>query len=166
VAQLSTSGDSATLLMKSLIFALLLVTLWQPASARIMRGWTYQEMLDQSDLVVIARPVATKNTPERTILPHIAPDVHVLGVETDFEVSAVLKGGKDSKKFAMHHYNLLKPDKPMIDGPSLFSFEPKDKQKPSFLLFLVREPDGRYAPVTGQTDPTLFSILALRGIPE
>ena len=152
--------------MKSLIFALLLVALSWPASARIMRGWTYQEMLDQSDLVAIARPVASKNTPERTVLPDIAPDVHVLGVETDFEVSAVLKGSKDIKKFVMHHYNLVKPDEPMINGPCLFYFDPKEKRKPKFLLFLVREQDGRYAPVTGQTDPTLFSILDLGGIPE
>ena len=32
-----------------------------------------------------------------------------------------------------------------------------------FLLFLVKEKDGRHAPVTDQVDPAVFSVLKLNG---
>ena len=39
---------------------------------------------------------------------------------------------------------------------------------PDFLMFLTKEKDGRYVPVTGQVDPALFSVIELKsgGIPE
>ena len=43
-----------------------------------------------------------------------------------------------------------------------FSFDPKKHE--SSLLFLKKEADGRYAPVCGQNDPGLFSVLRLEGI--
>jgi hypothetical protein len=48
----------------------------------------------------------------------------------------------------------------MINGPELLSFESKGSTL--YLLFLVRERDGRYAPVTGQTDPALYSVIRLQ----
>src|SRR5260221_611500 len=43
-----------------------------------------------------------------------------------------------------------------------FSFDPKKHE--SYLLFLKKEADGKYAPVCGQNDPGLFSVLRLEGI--
>ena len=31
---------------------------------RLVKGWSYQEMFDQADLVVVAKPVSTTNTTE------------------------------------------------------------------------------------------------------
>ena len=45
------------------------------------------------------------------------------------------------------------------NGPGLVSFDPKDGKQ--YLMFLVREKDGRYVAVSGQTDPDL-SIEALQ----
>jgi hypothetical protein len=147
--------------MKTLITSLLILATAFMAQARFMRAWTYQELFHQADLVVIAKPVSTQDTDERTVLPQIAPDVHVIGQSTAFDISVVMKGDKSLKKFVLHHYRLANPKELLINGPSLASFHPKPYTR--FLLFLHREPDGRYAPVSGQTDPTLFSILKIDG---
>ena len=44
------------------------------------------------------------------------------------------------------------------------SFDPAKKR--TYLLFLVREPDGRYAPAFGQADPGLYGISVLGGFAE
>jgi hypothetical protein len=116
-------------------------------------------MYEQADLVVIAYPLSTQDTEEQSLLPNIAPDVHVIGLSTKFEISLVLKGEKSLKKLVLHHYRLANPNELMINGPSLASFDPKENSR--FMLFLRRESDGRYSPVSGQTDPTLFSVVKL-----
>lgn len=126
--------------------------------ARITKGWRYQEMFDKADLVVIARRVTSNDTDERsTILTHA-----VIGVLTDFNTYLVLKGDKTIKTFQLHHYRLASDsDKVTIaNGPNLIAF---DWEHPSFLLFLTKQPDGRYAPVSGQEDSADFSVLELRG---
>ncbi len=47
-----------------------------------------------------------------------------------------------------------------MNGPNLASFDPKESTR--YLLFLQREPDGRYAPFD-QVDPAWTSILKLSG---
>ena len=84
-----------------------------------------------------------------------------VGLSTQFDISVVLKGDKHLKKCVLHHFRLTNPKEMMIDGPMLASFDPK--QHTRFLLFLHREADGRYAPVSGQTDPTMFSVQKLEG---
>jgi len=41
------------------------------AGARLIHTRSYQELDKLSDIIVVARPVATKDTDEKTILPHI-----------------------------------------------------------------------------------------------
>src|SRR5436190_11682875 len=143
--------------MKATIAVLLAVLVASLAQARLMRTWTYRELYDQADVVVIAKPTATQDTEERATLPNIAPDVHVVGLSTEFEISVVMKGEKDLKKTTLHHYRLVDPKQMLLNGPMLASFEPN--QQTRYLLFLHREADGRYSPVSGQTDPALFSVL-------
>ena len=151
--------------MKTLMLALTILAVPLGTSARIMSGWTYQDMLDKSDLVVVAEPTDTKQTAETAILPGISPEVHVVGTETTFEVSATLKGDKETKTLRLHHYRFADPSDSTARGrPELATFDPKAKQH--FLLFLVRESDGRYAPATGQTDPADFSVLELKGVAQ
>jgi len=52
----------------------------------------------------------------------------------------------------------------MFNGPSLASFDAKEHTR--YLLFLHREADGRYSPVSGQTDPAFFSAVKLEGIAQ
>src|SRR5690348_16734638 len=129
------------------------------ASARLVRIWSYQELLDKADLVVLATPAATNDTPEHIDLPGF-PGEHVVGVETRFLVSAVLKGDSTQKQLVLHHYRTADgSDVPHVpNGPGFISFtpaEPPPARPRTYLLFLTREVDGRYAPVVGQADPEL-----------
>ena len=127
-------------------------------SARLMYDWTYEELFSKSDFVVIAEPIsATHDTDERTNLPELAPSTPAIGVVTDFQTVLVLKGQKQDR-FVLHHYRLPDSDVAIINGPVLVKFNPGHHE---YLLFLVRERDGRFAPVGGQTDPGAFSVKQL-----
>jgi hypothetical protein len=127
--------------------------------ARPMRSASYEELMEKSDLVVIASPTAVNDTKEERNLPDISA-VRVTGVETKFAVSVVFKGDKALKEFTLHHYRQTK-EGAVPNGPLLAKFDPAHSR--SFLLFLVREADGRYAPVLGQTDPGFHSVHVLQG---
>jgi hypothetical protein len=128
------------------------------SGARITKQWRYQEMFDKADLVVIARVVTSKDTAERTTILSL----DVIGVATEFKTHLILKGDKSIETFQLHHYKAASAaaDAAVANGPNLvrFSFE-----HPAFLLFLSKETDGRYVPVTGQEDPAAFSVLELTG---
>lgn len=120
-------------------------------------------MFDKADLVAIATVGSSKDTAERTILPNYSPPLKVVGVVTEFESRLILKGYKKIAKFRLHHYRYQSADDEdaVANTPELVKIT--SDQRATFLLFLVRESDGRYAPVTGQTDPAIFSVLQLRG---
>jgi hypothetical protein len=138
------------------------------SQARLMEVITYREMLAKSDLVVIATPKSkTTDTGEHALFPNMVKrdeyggesKVESIGVETVFVVSAVLKGDNTIKKFTLHHYREGNSSHAMVNGPLLVFFDPSDPSKiNSYLLFLVREPDGRFAPTGGQTDPGYKAI--------
>lgn len=75
----------------------------------------------------------------------------MIGVETKFSVIAVVKGTLINTPLVLHHY---RPDRMTVpNGPEFLEFKPQERR--TLRLWLVREADGRYAPVTGQTDPDL-----------
>lgn len=150
--------------MKNIIPVFLILATALAAQARLMKNWSYKELYDQSDLVVIAKSISNQDTGEKAKLPNISPDVHVFGVSTEFDVSLVMKGDKSVKKVTLHHYRLADPKQLMINGPSLATFDPT--QHTRYLLFLHRDDDGRYSPVSGQTDPAMFSVLKLEGVAQ
>ena len=155
-----------------LLLGFLVLCLAPAAHARIMREMTYQERFDKSDLIVIAHPATkTTDTKERTFFPDIAtvnPDRTktkdpAIGVETVFDILAVLKGTNPGKQFVLHHYR--EPNAPpsaaiVMGGPQTVSFNHPDSGR-AVLLFLVKESDGRYAPYGGQTDPGITAIFGL-----
>jgi hypothetical protein len=136
------------------------------SQARLMEVLTYRDMLAKSGLVVIATPKSkTIDTGEQAFLPNIVQQdkdgrqskLESIGVETVFLVSTVLKGDKTIKKFTLHHYR--ERNGVTMNGPMLVFFDPSDaSNRHSYLLFLVREPDGRFAPTGGQTDPGYKAI--------
>jgi ankyrin repeat protein len=130
------------------------------AGAREIDLRTFRDLDKIADLIVVAKPVSTKDTAEQLVLPHIAPDIQVVGLSSEFEVSFVLKGDHSLKKLVMHHYRLADANRVMMNAPNLAAFDPKESTR--YLLFLQREPDGRYAPIE-QVDPAETSMVALRG---
>jgi hypothetical protein len=125
--------------------------------SRNIPGFEYDELFTKSHLVVIAQPVSrTRDTAERAALSeNIEPPVPAIGVTTQFEVLHVIKGPKLTR-FTLHHYRLAPiPGKDIIlNGPTFQTYEPRVGEQP-FLMFLVRERDGRFAPVAGQVDPLI-----------
>ncbi len=143
--------------------AILICATPDQSEARLMTVLSYKEMLEKSDLVVIATPKSkTTDTKEQAYLPNIMRQdkngnqgrVDSIGVETVFAVAAVLKGDKTIKRFTLHHYREAQTVVGELNGPLLVFFDPSDtSQRSSYLLLLVHEPDGRFAPTGGQTDP-------------
>lgn len=134
-------------------------------TARLTQHWTYQEMFDKSDLVVIATFLSSKDKSEQAVLPDYKPPLVVAEVLTEFEANLVLKGPKDVKRFQLHHYRYKSDaDEWAVSNTPFLVKIPK--YSPSFLLFLTRQSDGNYVPVTGQTDPAILSVLELTGAAE
>lgn len=128
------------------------------ADARGISVRTYADLERNSDIVVVARPLSTGETEEKTVLRGISPDIHVVGLSSEFEVIAGLKGSDGLKKVIVHHYRRANPDQLMLNGPMLASF---DSQNPTrYLLFLQRESDGRYAPFN-QVDPIATAMFGV-----
>ncbi|MFI5247381.1 MAG: hypothetical protein ACHQWV_02370 [Nitrospirales bacterium] len=145
--------------MKSMLSLLTLFLIPLIVDARGHRAWSYPQLRDEADTIVIATPTTVEETTERTPLPNITlvsqdgnkSDVIGAGIETTFEVLAVLKGDATPKSLVLHHYRQAEPERPSINGPGLVAFHPKERRR--FLMFLKREADGRYCAVSGQTDP-------------
>ncbi len=139
---------------------LVLVATTLAADARAILWHTFRQLDKESDIIVVATPLSTKDTAEQTRIPHVSPDIPVVGLSSEFAVSLVLKGDKGLKKLVVHHYRLANPSQWGNEFHWLAAFDPKEPTR--YLLFLHREPDGRYAPLD-QVDPALTSILALKG---
>ena len=147
--------------MKSVIVSLLVLAATTfIANARESGSLSFRGLDKRADIIVVARSVSTKDTAEQTYLPNISPPIPVIGLSSEFQVSIVLKGDTNLKKLVVHHYRLKDPKELMFYGPNLASFNPKESTH--YLLFLQREPDGRYAPFD-QVDPSATSILKLNG---
>lgn len=124
--------------------------------ARICPHWTYEQLTEGADLVVIATPTETKDT-DKTVFPDIGSvdaagnvsPVPAVGIETKFKVLAVLKGDKNQKDFVLYH--LKEVNKPGRGSAATVSFNPKEQRR--YLLFLKHEADGRFVSLTGQVDP-------------
>ena len=136
-----------------------------PVTARLGPSWSYQEIFERSELVVIATFLSTKDTDERSTLTDVEPPIKVIGVTTEFEVQLVLKGSKDIKRFRLHHYRFENAgDATWVNAPQLIRLPTASRDgvhyggHSTFLMFLIKEADGRYAPATGQTDPAFFSV--------
>jgi hypothetical protein len=143
--------------------------------ARIGRQWTYQELLKQSDIVVIANAIETK-TVVRTDslvengLASFARSFEQL--ETVFRIRAVVKGNRESSDLVLVHFRFDQRDpKGGVDPPLLIVFpvvrgdstaKTEDTSHgPEYLLFLRTRKDGRYDPVSGQVDP-VWSVRQFR----
>ena len=131
-------------------------------------SFTYEEMVAKSDLVVIAEPVESRGTGERHVDPNVKPAITVTGVVTTCRALYVLKGSKN-KEFKLHHFREVDRDKAAKDisevimGPQIGIAFDQSKGSKRYLMFLIREAGGRYAPFDGQTDVEGLSIQELWG---
>jgi hypothetical protein len=148
--------------MKTPLSLLVLIALPAVASAFGITVWTYQEMQDKADLVAIAEVISSNDTSEKMKLDDLSPR-NVIGVETRFKVTAVLKGGRYVKEFVLHHYRMGEitvNDVGLVGVGRSYGTAPFARGE-CYLLFLTLEPDGRYAPVSGQGFSARASIVRL-----
>ena len=149
--------------MKPYLAFLMALSFGLESPARIMTAWSYDGLNQKATFVVIATPTKVTTTTEHAALPNIRAGTNEIigtGLETSFEVLTVLKGHRSVRMFVLHHYVLAGSKEIMLSGPRSVSFEPKDRK--IYLLFLQQEGDGRYAAVSGQTDP-FWSVMEFTG---
>jgi hypothetical protein len=132
-------------------------------NARLREAWSFQEMFDKSDLVVIARVIAPKDKEGSVSLPGFDTPLKVIEVLTEFESRIVFKGRKDLSKFRLRHYRYRSEAEEFAVANNAQLVKINPGEHPAFLLFLVKERDGVYVPFGGQTDPAALSVLDLRG---
>jgi len=170
---LDTSGRGPIVNTFRLTFfaGVLLVT--STSHARLIRTWTYDDLVKESDLVVIANVVDAKVVPttEDLSVNGLATFGHPFQqIETAIRVRAVIKGKYEQKRLDMVHFRYDPKDThPTINPPTLIEFPKSDRiartigegnervYGKDYLLFLKVGKDGKYRPVTGQVDP-LFSV--------
>ena len=117
--------------------------------ARMRVVMDYDKQKAEADLIVIAKPIESRSLGEQTNLTeNIRPPVSVIGVETTFQIQAILKGTSEKNTFTFHHYRLPE-EAVVVSGPDLVSF---DNQHQSYLMFLKKE-KNRFTAISGQTDP-------------
>ena len=155
--------------MKIILTLFLFLSLSNYSFARAFDWMSFEEMKEKADLIVIARPIAKKDTKERRKLHDLYPrgndlGIIAIGVETSFKCLTLLKGSLPNKnlKFVLHHYRLPKLQMLIMNGPGLLSFDTVKRK--TFLMFLKKNKDGRYVPVNGQYDPDVSILVVGEGV--
>ncbi|HTX22361.1 MAG TPA: hypothetical protein VMD27_10975 [Candidatus Aquilonibacter sp.] len=137
-----------------IILCLAFVAFNLSAHARAVRLWSADELMAASDLVVIGQPIKVKDLDEVNSLgwSSLPATFQFHGVETTFKVSEVLKGTPASDEIVLHHYRETAQGS-VPNGPDFVEFIPGDTNE--YLLYLINDGTNRYAPATGQIDPSI-----------
>lgn len=157
--------------MTGLLPALALVTTFA-AAPQVGRAWTYDDRVAESDVVVLAEVVESRDTGRMARHPTLSPGLPVVEMETELRVLSLLKGALVDRSSAgrganvglvLHHYRFDRPQwerenppEPGLPQPGLaragtyLQFSPGSGP---FVLFLRRTERG-YEPTTGHTFPT------------
>jgi hypothetical protein len=148
-----------------------------PTDARLIEEWSFERLMKESDVVVIATAVKTEVTDDKG--PEHSWQYEFVGQETTFKVTSTLKGKLPGESFKVLHFKFgeLKKSEPktgrrfvdnaIINGPGFVSFRTGEHKltlnletrtistPPNYLLYLRALKDGRFEPVSGQIDPDL-----------
>jgi hypothetical protein len=148
-----------------------LLALSTTLEARPIGVWSYEMLMEKSDVVLIGKVDSEKPFDEKLDHPTFGDVLE--GHLTTFQVGAVLKGKAAGEKIELVHY-LVDTSKPIVNGPLTAYFringhrltvtavdgvevkQERIERPPDYLLFLKVRKDGRFEPVTGQVD-SMFS---------
>jgi hypothetical protein len=158
--------------MNNRIMLLVVPAVWlalpvDPAAGRLVEPWSYEKLLKESDLVVVAVAKKAEDTDDKPTDPLFKRDrKHVVGRTSTLEVKGTLKGKAPGAEIKVLHF-YIKPPWDIVNGPRLVTFRTtptaltidKDSEtwhaETEYLLFLKARKDGRYEPVAGQYDVDL-----------
>ena len=136
------------------------------ASARPVRMWSFQELNDKADLVVVATVASSADAKD-----HAYPEAKAttgVAIDSVFNVAGILKGELKTPTLTVRHYRYydrrLDAASGPEDGPCFLKFPARDSEGylNQFLMFLQRSADACYEPLSGQGDPH-YSIFLLQG---
>jgi hypothetical protein len=116
----------------------------------------YADLYARSDLVVIGRPVESRDTREHATIRGLS----VVGVTTDVRALFVFKGLR-RQLFKLHHYRQWPKKTVYVGNPVGIRFEPPKNKR--YLMFLVREPNGRFVPTLGHEDVQAVLVQEVMG---
>jgi hypothetical protein len=170
--------------LASIVFVIFLLSP-RYVPGRTVEEWPMERLMRESDLVVVARPLSSKD-----IVDGGAPrEDGLVSVKTTLDVEVVLKGRADGRKVSLIHFRSMSNDevaqlppntivRGMINGPLLIDFgvvrngsqksghgsleapvHPISRE--SYVLFLKGKAGGDYYPTAGLADPA-FSVYHLR----
>ena len=145
----------------AVVGALLIATSSRQCDARAHPAWPLQSLYKEADAVIIAEATATHPAKDASVEDSWGTRV---AVNTTFDVHVVLKGKAPHDGIKVLHYAWARQtDEP--NPPELVSFNKKGLERGvvriQYLLFLKQRADGRYEPLSGQTDP-IWSVRELR----
>ena len=141
-----------------------------------MPRWTYQELLQASDVVAIAEPIANTNNKDLLgfdsqfdqgvtttfrvlcFLKSVAPDVDTIRVKHFKYIGGMPANAGVMVAFSVTPY--LPTNESLEDRGSVLLYGKEKHER--WLIFLKKSPDGSFAPTSGQVDPD-FSFFSLRG---
>jgi hypothetical protein len=135
----------------------------QPAAGQVTRLWSYAELLDEADMVVIVDWQSTTDTGREVCDPGITAGYPAVEVETLVEVRAVLKRPAlpltIGEALHLRHYrrNVARMQKQavpgtpagIVNGGGTVTFEKSGE----YLLFLRSGAEGKYEPLSGHNAP-------------
>jgi len=137
---------------------LLSLCLVAPSHARLIPLRTFEELVRDSDVVAIVRPVATARAGDASYEadPQLDDRERFRAWETRLRVELLLKGEPASELTLLHFAYTDEPGI-VINGAAFVSFEASaENTRPGedavWLAFLRQMPEGRVEPVTGQYD--------------
>src|SRR5204862_106656 len=133
---------------------------------RVVAPWPFDRLFKESDVIVIAAAQESADTDAQPTYRDWAP--YLVGQRTTFKIDCVLKGTPADGSLAVNHFRFKDGASPP-NGPTLVSFRTKPLVirgdgtttadmtvgTPRYLLFLKRNDDGSFEPISGQTDAQL-----------
>ena len=130
----------------TLLLSALLVMTAPALYARVVRGWSYDDLAKEADTVLI---VSVSAPSERTGKQEDFHGQPFDTVQTKFKVHAVLKGKYSTPSYELRHIAYPTTTYCMVNGWEFRWFNQPDE---FFLVFLKMTGPGSFVPLTGQED--------------
>lgn len=154
------------------VFVLLVAAPETTYGGRVPRKWTYSDLYDASDIVVIGRlssfepidekELATAKEPPWQNAEGDAGEVfrkHIVAEDATVLVQLSVKGGVEDKELHVLVYGYKNENPGILNGPR-FPARRLAEEPVSLLLFLRRGPGRLFVATTGQFDPVdSFQVL-------
>lgn len=152
-----TSNDQTMRAAHIMLIGLILSFLLVPSYGRLKYRWTYEELAEKSDLIVIATPISVKKR-GKSVFPGArmteedgsSKPIPAIKTRVKFEVLAVLKGTHEGETLVFNYLRPVPINKLILSGPLVPYFGTHEKRR--FLMFLKRDSKEGYTTVSSLVD--------------